>query len=342
MSLLVLENPLLDIQAVGDEALLNKYGLKANDAILADENKHMGIYQELLDRDAKIIAGGAAQNSARGAAYMLPPNSVIYLGAVGKDKEADQLRDACTKAGVRTEYYVDEKEPTGKCGVVITGHDRSMCTHLAAANTYKIEHLKSEPVWNLVKKAEVIYVGAYHLTVNVPAILALGEEAAKSNKIFMMGMGAPFIAEFFKDPLAETSKYWDYIVGNETEARTWAKSQGHNTEDVRQIAQLIADLPKANEKRKRTAIITQGTEETVVAIQGEKTLQEFPVHAIDSSKINDTNGAGDAFAGGFLSGLVEGKSLKESVDRGQWLAALSIQELGPSYPATKKTYTPSS
>lgn len=38
----------------------------------------------------------------------------------------------------------------------------------------------------------------------------------------------------------------------------------------------------------------------------------------------------DAFAGGFLSGVVEGKSLKECVDRGQWLAALGIQELGPS------------
>lgn len=54
------------------------------------------------------------------------------------------------------------------------------------------------------------------------------------------------------------------------------------------------------------------------------------MHAIDPSKINDTNGAGDAFAGGFLAGVVEGKSLETSVDMGQWLARLSIQELGPS------------
>jgi hypothetical protein len=63
---LCLENPLLDIQAVGDAALLEKYGLKDNDAILAEE-KHMGLYDELLSRDAKLIAGGAAQNTARGA-----------------------------------------------------------------------------------------------------------------------------------------------------------------------------------------------------------------------------------------------------------------------------------
>ena len=49
-----------------DAALLEKYGLKANDAILA-EDKHMGIYEDLLSRDAKLIPGGAAQNTARGA-----------------------------------------------------------------------------------------------------------------------------------------------------------------------------------------------------------------------------------------------------------------------------------
>ena len=38
----------------------------------------------------------------------------------------------------------------------------------------------------------------------------------------------------------------------------------------------------------------------------------------------------DAFAGGFAAGIVQGKSLEESIDMGQWLACLSIQELGPS------------
>jgi hypothetical protein len=65
--LLCLENPLLDIQAFGNEELLKKYDLKANDAILA-EPKHLGIYEDLLNNyDAKLIAGGAAQNTARGA-----------------------------------------------------------------------------------------------------------------------------------------------------------------------------------------------------------------------------------------------------------------------------------
>lgn len=39
----------------------------------------------------------------------------------------------------------------------------------------------------------------------------------------------------------------------------------------------------------------------------------------------------DAFAGGFVAGIVQGKSLEECVDMGHWLASLSITELGPSY-----------
>jgi len=53
--------------SASDQALLDKYGLKPNDAILA-EDKHMTLYEELIqNRKAVLIPGGAAQNTARGA-----------------------------------------------------------------------------------------------------------------------------------------------------------------------------------------------------------------------------------------------------------------------------------
>ncbi|EPE34089.1 Ribokinase-like protein [Glarea lozoyensis ATCC 20868] len=327
-ALLCLENPLLDIQAQGDENLLKKYGLKSNDAILASP-EHIPIYEDLLNNySAILIAGGGAQNTARGAQYMLPPNSVVYLGGVGDDKYAAILHDAVKKAGLRVEYRVDPKEPTGRCGVVITGHDRSMVTDLAAANHYDLDHLKSPEVWKLVEGAEVYFVGGYHLTVCPPAAMALAEEAAKNNKTFVFSLSAPFIPQFFKDPLDATAPYWDYVIGNETEALSYAESHGLGTKDIKEIAKALAALPKANGKRDRVAIITQGTEPTIVATKGE--ISEYKVHAIDASQINDTTGAGDAFAAGFTAGLVAGKSLAQCVDQGQWLAKLSIQELGPS------------
>jgi adenosine kinase len=120
--------------------------------------------------------------------YILPPDSVVYIGAVGKDKYADALRDAAQKVGLRTEYHVDEEQPTGRCGVVITGHNRSMCTDLAAANCYRIDHLKSAPIWSLVEQAKVYFVGGYHLTVCPPAIMALAEEAAAKDKVSALGL----------------------------------------------------------------------------------------------------------------------------------------------------------
>lgn len=52
----------------------NRYNIKANDAILAEE-KHMPLYEELVQKyKVHYIAGGAAQNSIRGA--QVPPRSL--------------------------------------------------------------------------------------------------------------------------------------------------------------------------------------------------------------------------------------------------------------------------
>ena len=154
----------VDIQAVGDQALLDKYGLKANDAILA-EPQHIPLYEDLLNNyDAKLIAGGAAQNTARGAQYVLPANSVVYLGGAGDDKYSAILHDAVKAAGLRVEYRVDPKEKTGRCGAIITGQNRSLCTDLGAANHYDLDHLKKPEIWSLVENADFFYVGGFHFT----------------------------------------------------------------------------------------------------------------------------------------------------------------------------------
>ena len=217
-----------------------------------------------------------------------------------------------------------------------------MCTDLAAANNYAMDHLERSDIWALAENAEAFYIGGYHFTVCPAAIMKLAKEAASKNKIFALSLSAPFIPQFFKDPLDESAPYWDYIIGNETEAAAYAESHSLGTTDLREIAKALANLPKENTQRKRVAIITQGTDPTLVAIQGEDAVKEYPVRAIEPAKINDTNGAGDAFAGGLLAGLVDGKPLDTCIDMGQWLAKLSIQELGPSYPFPKQAYQPSS
>ncbi|CDR42156.1 CYFA0S08e04236g1_1 [Cyberlindnera fabianii] len=341
--LVALGNPLLDLQIDTTTEVLDKYGLKANDAILVEE-KHMPVFEEVLaNPDKKIVAGGAAQNAARGAQYILPENSVVYFGSVGKDKYSELLLEANAKAGVKTLYQFQDKYETGKCAALITGHNRSLATDLAAANHFTPDHLKKPENWEYVEKAKFFYIGGFHLTVSPEAIYTLGQHAADNNKDFSLNLSAPFIPEFFKDVLDKSITFANYVIGNETEAAAYAKSHSLETEDLTEIAKYIAKEPRVNEKKNRTVIITHGLEPTIVvtydAAADSFTVNEYPVHPLEASKIADTNGAGDAFAGGLLAGLVAGDEISAAVDKGQWLAKLSIQEVGPSFPYPKQTYS---
>ncbi|KAJ3283806.1 adenosine kinase [Rhizoclosmatium sp. JEL0117] len=328
-----IENPLLDISAVVDDALLKKYELKANDAILAEE-KHKPVYKDLVSNyKVSYVAGGAAQNTLRGAQWLLPPKSTIYVGSVGKDENADRLRAAAAADGLRTEYMVDESLPTGVCGVLITGHDRSLVTDLQAANSYKATHLQSKAIWSQVEQAKYFYIGGYFLTVSPESANIIAKHAAETDKIFAMNLSAPFIPQFFKSQVDELAPYWDLLFGNESEALAYAESHDIKTPYIVEIAAILSQLPKKNGSRERTVVITQGRLPTIVAING--VVYEYPVVEIASEKIVDTNGAGDAFTGGYLAAYVLGKSVDECVRAGQYVASEVIQQSGPTYPKVK-------
>ena len=109
-------NPLLDISVVvNDDALLHKYDLKLNDAVLAEE-KHAELYAEMVrDHEVEYIAGGATQNSIRVAQWMLQKEgATAYMGCVGKDAFAAQMKTSCEGDGVFANYMVDESTPTGR------------------------------------------------------------------------------------------------------------------------------------------------------------------------------------------------------------------------------------
>jgi len=57
---------------------------------------------------------------------------------------------------------------------------------------------------------------------------------------------------------------------------------------------------------------------------------------VDESEIIDTNGAGDAFAGGFLSRFVRKEPLSECMAAGHWAAAIIIQTRGCQIPSEKE------
>lgn len=171
-----------------------------------------------------------------------------------------------------------------------------------------------------------------------------------------MNLSAPFICQFFKEPLMQVMPYVDVIFGNETvsyelllqlfetqhcffaqEADTFAAEQGFNTKDLKEIALRICKLPKQNESRQRVCVITNGSNPVIVAHKEE--IKEFPVEKLSEDKLVDTNGAGDAFSGGFLSQYIQGQPLDVCVKCGIWAATQIVQRSGCTYDG-KPTFQP--
>lgn len=328
-------NPLLDVSSNVDSDFLEKYGLKLNDQILAEE-KHVPMYKELAAMsEVEYIAGGATQNSIRIAQWMLQvPGATSYMGCVGDDEFAQEMTKTASKDGVNVKYMVDSSTPTGTCAVCIVGGERSLVANLAAANNFKVDHVKKPEHWSLVEAARVIYSAGFFITVSPESIMAAAQHCAEHDKIYCMNLSAPFIMQVppFKKTLMDALPYVDFLFGNENEAATFAESESWDTSDIPEIALRISRMPKQNGSRGRTVVITQGSSPTVVAVNGRVTL--YPVIALPADKLVDTNGAGDAFVGGFLSQLVAGKSIEECVRAGNYAANIVIQRSGCTFPET--------
>lgn len=332
--LLGMGNPLLDISAQVDQAFLDKYKLKLADQILAEEH-HVPMYKELSEKsDVEYIAGGATQNSIRVAQWMLQvPGTSSYIGSIGKDEFGEKLKEAVSKDGVHAEYMIDSTTPTGTCGCCIVGGERSLVANLAAANNYKIDHFKEDHVSSLLESARVVYSAGFFMTVSPDTMLHAAKHVCAENKTFCMNLSAPFLMAVppFKQALTDLLPYVDYLFGNETEAAAFAESEKWETRAVAEIAMKIAALPKASGVRPRCVIITQGKDPTVVAANGK--VHEFPVKLLPKELLVDTNGAGDAFVGGFLSQLVCGKDLSECCRAGNYAARVVIQRSGCTLPS---------
>merc|ERR1719409_2099628 len=161
-------------------------------------------------------------------------------------------------------------------------------------------------------------------------MMAIGAHAAEHGKTFCINLSAPFIPQFFKDPLAEAIKYADFVFGNESEAAVHGKENGYG-EDVAPVALRIAATPKASGARPRCVVFTQGKDPTLVACGG--VVHTFPVPALPKEALVDTNGAGDAFVGGFLAMLAKGCDLATCVNSGHYSARQIIQVSGCKIPS---------
>ena len=148
-------------------------------------------------------------------------------------------------------------------------------------------------------------------------------------KTLCMNLSAPFLIQFFGDQMMAAMPYVDIMFGNETEAAAMGEKMGWGT-DISTIAKGIAAMPKASGLKCRTVVLTQGSQSTFVCENG--VVTEYAVDPLPKEQLVDTNGAGDAFVGGFLAQLALGAPVAKCVDAGHFAARVIIQRSGCAYP----------
>uniref|UniRef100_A0A6B2L8P5 Adenosine kinase n=1 Tax=Arcella intermedia TaxID=1963864 RepID=A0A6B2L8P5_9EUKA len=328
--LLGIGNPLLDISVHVEKSYLDKYGKKVGDASLASESD-LPMYKEIAENpDVLYIAGGSTQNTIRGAQWIVGQTGVThYIGSVGADDNAQKLREAAKGDGVTTHYYVSEKSRTGCCAVLIVNQERSLVADLAAANDYQHSHYETEEIQNLIKSVDIFYSAGFFLTVSPNTVVEIGKYCAESNKILAWGVAAPFIVEFFWEKVQNVLPYVDYLIANETEAAALLAKLNIDGTDMSKAMKQVSELPKVNSKRTRTVIFTQGSQPVIAYHEGKFLSIEPP--KLSKEEIVDTNGAGDAFLGGFLAGLMLDKPFEESVRAAMFTARYILQVSGTQY-----------
>lgn len=99
--------------------------------------------------------------------------------------------------------------------------------------------------------------------------------------------------------------------------------------------ETIANFYLESGKNTKTVIVKLGAEGSYVK-QKDETVFTIPGFKVDN--VIDTVGAGDGFAAGLITGLIEGKTLEESITRANAIGAMAIQVAGDSdgYPNVKE------
>lgn len=152
-------------------------------------------------------------------------------------------------------------------------------------------------------------------------IMAAAELAKKYGKPFVLNP-APY-----KELPEELWSMIDYITPNESEAREFTGVEINNIDDARRAAEILLSRGIKN------VIITLG----VNGVFFKNAEFETHVDAIRMKAI-DTTGAGDAFNGGFITAIGEGKSVEEALKFATCTSAISVTRKGAaaSMPSRKE------
>ena len=305
MKILGIGNAIVDVLCKVSDDFLIKNSLTKSTMKLVNEEEFIKLISSL--KIEETISGGSVANSIVGLSQL--GNDVGFIGKVNDDDLGLKYEEGLRKEKVQY-LYQKKKEPipTGSCLILITpDSERTMCTFLGTAG--KISHLDVNE--NDIKNAELIFLEGYLWDEGDPK--KAFDKAITHSKKVAMSLSGLFCVERHKTHFFELVKNkLDIIFANEQEISSLIDAKSFN--DVIQFSKEI----------KKHIIITRG-EKGAISINSNKVVE---CNAQLNLNIKDLTGAGDLFAAGYLHGLINNLSTKESLLKGTELSSKIIQKIG--------------
>ena len=305
MKILGIGNAIVDVLCKVDNQFLVKNSLTKSTMKLVDESEFKNLLTNLSIENT--ISGGSVANSIVGLSQL--GNDVGFIGKVNDDDLGQKYEDGLKKEKVNFLYSKkDEPIPTGTCLILITpDSERTMCTFLGTAGKVNDEDVDSD----LIKKAEITFLEGYLWDEGEPK-KAFDKAILNSNKV-AMSLSDLFCVERHKAQFLELVKNkLDIIFANEQEILSLIESDSFD--------EAVTFLKNLN----KNIVITRGEKGAIAINKGE--IVECA--AEKNLNIADLTGAGDLFAAGYLHGIINNLTTKESLIKGTELSSKIIQKIG--------------
>ena len=305
MKILGIGNAIVDVICKVDNNFISQNNLTKSTMKLVDEAEFKKLLSTL--KIEETVSGGSVANSIVGLSQL--GNKVGFIGKISDDNLGNKYEDGLKKENV--EYFYSKKKettPTGTCLILITpDSERTMVTFLGTAGKINENDIDA----NAVKNSEILFLEGYLWDEGEPK-KAFEKAINNSNKV-AMSLSDLFCVERHKPHFLDLVKNkLDLTFANEQEIMSLI--------EVKRFEDVI-DFAK---KTKRLIIITRGNK-GAVAINNSQVIE---CSAKNNLKIKDLTGAGDLFASGFLHGLINNKSIKESLETGTDMSSKVIQIIG--------------
>ena len=306
MEILGIGNAIVDVICKVDNDFITKNNLtKSTMKLIFDDNEFKNLLSNL--KIEKTVSGGSVANSIVGLSQL--GNEVGFIGKVNDDDLGSKYEDGLKTESVKY-FYSKKKEglPTGTCLILITpDSERTMCTFLGTAG--KIN--ENDVDVNAVKNSKITFLEGYLWDEGNPRS-AFDKAIQNSNKV-AMSLSDLFCVERHKPHFLDLVKNkLDITFANEQEIMSLI--------DAKNFDEVIS----FSKNLKKLIVLTRG-EKGSLAINGNK-VDEFGIQK--KLKVVDLTGAGDLFAAGFLHGIVNNLSTKESLEKGTEMSSKIIQKIG--------------